>query len=239
MGKIKLDLLGKKFGRLVVIGFDGVRNRNAYWKCKCECGNEVLVLRSNLVGDLTHSCGCLFKETISKVNSTHGETKNQKEDGIGYFYNCWRSIKRRCKNTKAHNYKYYGGRGITYDIEWEKFENFKKDMYKKYLCSIKKYGSNSKLSIERKDVDGNYCKENCIFIPLDMQSKNRRKTKYQKWFKAVDPNGVDYYSCNKVRFGKEHNLCPTNILDCIKNKIISHKGWRFYNINFKKLNWSL
>ena len=36
----KLNLIGKSFGKLKVIGFDFVRKKHKYWKCKCGCGNE-------------------------------------------------------------------------------------------------------------------------------------------------------------------------------------------------------
>lgn len=55
------DLTGMKFGRLTVVELDHLR-RGAYWKCKCECGNDVIVLGSRLLSGVTKSCGCLKKE---------------------------------------------------------------------------------------------------------------------------------------------------------------------------------
>ena len=70
----KKDLIGKKFGKLTVIGYtDENRHGSALWKCQCECGNITYATTEGLrVGDNT-SCGCynkakeLFKLTY-KVN---------------------------------------------------------------------------------------------------------------------------------------------------------------------------
>jgi len=78
-------------------------------------------------------------------------------------YNIFACMKQRCNNPKNKDYKYYGGRGIK--CEWRYFEHFWKDMRRHY---------HYKLSIDRKNCDGNYCKENCRWIPLKEQPKNRR-----------------------------------------------------------------
>lgn len=57
------NLIGKKFGRLTVnnrVGSD--KNRNALWKCSCDCGNEIEARTSDLLKGSTLSCGCLRKE---------------------------------------------------------------------------------------------------------------------------------------------------------------------------------
>ena len=60
MGKIDYSIIGKRFGRLVVLDFDHVAtNRNTYWRCKCDCGNDnFLVQRCALTSGSTTSCGC-------------------------------------------------------------------------------------------------------------------------------------------------------------------------------------
>jgi len=73
-------------------------------------------------------------------------------------------MKSRCNDK---NNKDYGGRGITYEERWEKFENFYDDM---------KDGYNDSLTIERIDVNGNYCRENCTWITMYDQASNKRNT---------------------------------------------------------------
>lgn len=106
------------------------------------------------------------KKHRDKINKYHKE----RYAGI---YASWYSLKRRCNNPNFRQYKDYGGRGITYDPHWEKFENFKKDMGKTF-----KKG----LTLERIDNDGNYCKENCKWATHQEQNRNKRKhimVKYQ------------------------------------------------------------
>jgi hypothetical protein len=55
------DMTGKRFGRLVVIARAGSNNysRLATWSCKCDCGNESIVVGQSLRSGITKSCGCL------------------------------------------------------------------------------------------------------------------------------------------------------------------------------------
>lgn len=62
MGR-KPNLEGQRFGRLVVLEDDGTRKRKqAYWKCKCDCGNITHVQTTKLTTGHTKSCGCLMRE---------------------------------------------------------------------------------------------------------------------------------------------------------------------------------
>ena len=60
-------LTGKRFARLTVTGFAGrTNNYRKLWKCKCDCGKEILVTESHLKSGGTKSCGCLKKDILSK-----------------------------------------------------------------------------------------------------------------------------------------------------------------------------
>ena len=78
-------------------------------------------------------------------------------------------MKNRCENKNSKDYKDYGGRGITICDEW-------KNDFVEFLYWSLKHGWENGLSIERKDVNGNYCPENCCYIPLSEQPKNRTCT---------------------------------------------------------------
>ena len=81
-------------------------------------------------------------------------------------YNVWSHMKRRCSEQTSREYKNYGGRGITVCKEWKNPQ--------KFIEWALSNGYKENLTIERINVDGNYCPENCEFIPKSMQSKNRR-----------------------------------------------------------------
>lgn len=68
------------------------------------------------------------------------------------YYNSWSGMKARCSD--LHD-EYYGGKGITYSIEWESFDNFWEDMRDTWFLGSE---------IERIEKAGNYCKENCEWI---------------------------------------------------------------------------
>lgn len=77
-------------------------------------------------------------------------------------------MKARCKYPNTNGYEFYGGRGITYDPAWEKFENFLADMAKR---------PSKRHQLDRKDTDGNYTKNNCQWIT---RSANQRKKRVMK-----------------------------------------------------------
>ena len=167
----KVDLTGKRFGRLVVLEqaeyhIDKKGRKIRMWKCKCDCGNETIVRHGGLQSGTTTSCGCFHKEIVGSLNRTHGLSAN-----CGRLYPLWKSIKYRCYNINSKDYDRYGGRGIVMCDEWvNDFQSF-------YDWAIAN-GYTEGLTIERKDVNGNYCPENCCWIPKSEQPKNRRNSHF-------------------------------------------------------------
>ena len=78
-------------------------------------------------------------------------------------------MKARCYRKAHRSYKNYGGRGIVVCDEWHEFINFS--------SWAKNNGYKRGLTIERIDNDGNYCPENCTFITMAKQQRNRQDTK--------------------------------------------------------------
>ena len=131
---------------------------------KCDCGNEKEMLTVNFYRQF--SCGCYRKTDECTSYQTHNMSKTPE-------YKTWTHIKDRCLNPRNKFFSYYGARGIKISDKWvNSFEAFYKDMGPRPL----------KHSIERIDVNGDYCKENCKWIPISEQSKNKRtsiKIKYE------------------------------------------------------------
>lgn len=157
---MKVNLIGLKFGRLTVVNKLYIRNQKQYWECLCDCGNKTEVPTGHLKSGHTTSCGCYHSEISKKVNTTHGGKHER-------LYSIWFGMKKRCFNPKEPAYKYYGERGIKVCDEWA--ENY--SLFREWAL---KNGYDDTLSIERKDVNGNYCPENCCWIPLNKQNSNKR-----------------------------------------------------------------
>ena len=58
---------GQRFGKLVVIEPARKQSGKRGYKCRCDCGNEVIVDSYRLNKGLTKSCGCLQREVASKL----------------------------------------------------------------------------------------------------------------------------------------------------------------------------
>lgn len=165
----KTDLTGQKFGTLLVVKKLTPEERAAlgknapktYYLCKCDCGNESYVTQSCLLSGRSTSCGAPCHRKGKFRSSVPTVDENGKEIRI---HRIWEGIKSRCNPN--YGSKRYGKRGITICEEWDKsFEAF-------YLWAMEN-NYNDTLTIERIDIDGSYCPENCKWIPLEEQCKNK------------------------------------------------------------------
>jgi hypothetical protein len=168
MKRVRLEV-GARFGRLVVVAdAPSVKNVNSrgsrhMWRCRCDCGTEIVAEQSNLRCGLSTSCGCQRSETCSarlkKWNYRHG-LKYTPE------YQAWAAAKDRCTNPKNASWKHYGGRGIRMDpVFAASFEAFYAEVGPR---------PGPEYSIDRKDVNGYYAPGNLRWATVEQQLANRR-----------------------------------------------------------------
>lgn len=161
------DITGKRFGRLVAQMEKNRSNDNReMWLFKCDCGNEKIIRKKDVLSRKSKSCGCLHKEIVT----THGMHQTR-------FYKIWHAMKERCDNPNNKFYSDYGGRNIVYQKTWVKFENFRDDMIESYLNHCEEFGI-KETSIDRINVDGNYTKNNTRWATSREQQRNRRDNIY-------------------------------------------------------------
>lgn len=123
----------------------------------CDCGGTAQVMLENLYAGYSKSCGCVWKKAIFK----HGMSQTA-------FKECHVNMKARCDNPNHPSYPNYGARGITYCDKWKRLTGFIEDMLEGYKDG---------LTLDREDVNGMYCKENCRWTDMGVQGHNKRKLK--------------------------------------------------------------
>lgn len=178
------DLTGQRFGRLTVLHTEGRNNQGKYkWLCLCDCGNTTVVTGTYLTHGDTRSCGCLHTDILiehnkkpekKKSTSAHNAIYKKKHGGRNSrLYRVWGGMKKRCFDTNSPAYKHYGGRGITVCEEWRSdFAAFRAWAMQNGYDENAKRGD---CTIDRIDVNGNYTPDNCRWVSVAVQNRNKRK----------------------------------------------------------------
>lgn len=208
--------IGNKYGRLTVINrvedyitpCDG--HHRTRWLCKCDCGNTCIVLGTALITGHTKSCGCYGREQLNKAISIHGLCHTK-------IYTSYRNMIERCYRINSCNYSNYGGRGITICDQWYN-PNFHNDpkRFKTFYNWALNNGWKDGYTLDRIDPNGNYCPENCRWIPREYQAYNKRNNKY------INFNGEKY------TLSQLSNIL--GIPDSTLNKYLKEHNWDFNSL---------
>ena len=158
------DLTGLRFGRLTVVEFAGVK-RIVHWKCRCDCGTEIVIPANRMQNGDAKSCGC------SRLK--HGRSSV----GRGNYYvpgvTSWKAMIDRCTNPASPGYKRYGGRGVKVCPRWMSFDRFIQDMGPR---------PSTDHSVDRfPDGNGDYEPGNCRWATRQQQADNRHITVFLEY----------------------------------------------------------
>ena len=180
------DILGQRFGRLLVLSYDHTNNEGkAMWRCRCDCGVEKVISGKRMRTGEVQSCGCFGNErrnaALRTASIRHGHASHVARTKV---YRAWIGMMSRCSNPNAQSYKHYGGRGISVCERWRVFENFLADMGE----------PSAGLSLDRyPDQNGNYEPGNCRWATWLEQENNRRNNRWVTW------NGQDLTLAQLIR----------------------------------------
>jgi hypothetical protein len=151
---------GKRFNMLTVLNEEERHNKQRQFLCRCDCGDIRVHKLILLTSGQSKSCGCLRKKTFIDRNTSHGKSRSK----LNAVY---QAMKQRCENPNNINYKHYGGRGIKVCEQWLS------SLIVFYNWAIEN-GYEEGLSIDRINVNGNYEPDNCQWVKMKIQTRNKR-----------------------------------------------------------------
>jgi len=161
----KINMIGKRFGKLTVISQVAKLGKNLRYRCSCDCGKIIETNGNNLRSGGSTNCGCVRAQKIEERLFKHGHARSGSGKPTSE-YRAWCAMRERCCNPKKDVYKHYGARGIKVCDRWlNSFESFLSDMGLK---------PTPKHSIDRKNNNGNYTPKNCRWATNEEQQRNRR-----------------------------------------------------------------
>jgi len=204
-------LIGKKIGRLTVIGrkpdyVDAKGRKRTMMECVCECGTSVVLRADSLNNGHTTSCGCLQRERAAETGRYVGAKSKKYGESRERLHNIWYLMKYRCENTQSPAYARYGGRGIKVCSEWN-------DGISGYFA-FKKWalhnGYSDTLTLDRIDNNGDYQPSNCRWVGSEVQNNNKRNNIRYEY------NGK---SLTVFQFAREYGLPPKTLWRRL------HYGW--------------
>lgn len=220
MGKF-IDLTGRIYGRLTILGPAEPLISPTRWGCRCECGTVKTIIGAAMKNGATKSCGCLHIDRNKELFTKHGDFE-------GKLYRVRRAMINRCENPKDKHYALYGGRGITICEAWHDYPTFK--------AWAESSGYKAGLTLDRKDPDKGYSPENCRWATMTTQARNRRQqpgksspyigvtwdTQRAKWFSSIGVNKKTvalgrFINPIAAAYARDNYITQNNLQDFVLN----------------------
>lgn len=182
------ELVGKRFGNIEVLRREpNNKYGNTMWLCRCDCGTEWVVVAGAL--KYIRNCRKCGYKKVAEHRTKHGGAYTR-------LYKVYKGMLGRCNNPNRKGYQNYGGRGINVCEEWQGENGY--ETFRKWALEN---GYDDKQSIERIDVNGDYCPENCKWIKKSDQAYNKRNSliyemdgKKQDLAQWAREYGINYYT---------------------------------------------
>ncbi len=196
-GSLPIDITGRRFGKWTAISLHPQRqNKRTLWLCRCDCGTEKTVLTCHLISG--RSKACLYCKPVGEgaTRFKHGSIRHP-------LYSTWRNMLDRCRNPSNQDWHIYGGKGVKVCDEWlSDFLAFVNDMGPK---------PSPKHSIDRKDSNGDYTKDNCRWATAKEQARNMSRNVFVEYegsrvtlAEACEVSGVNYGSAKwRLKNGRD------------------------------------
>ena len=240
----RLNLIGLKVGDIEVVDFAYVGKKHTYWKCKCVCGNEIIVGSHNLVRGFPKSCGCVQKNNL--VGKRFGKVvvleKTDKRGHGSIIYKCKCDCGNICYKTSRSLVKNSGIMGCgCFDP--------KKKHYNKNERLYKLWGAIKKRCLDNRPKTARTYKLRGISVCDEWKSNFEA---FQDWAlkngyrEEILPNGINKWTIDRIdtNGNYEPNNCrfvtvKEQARNTRKNRIIEINGethclaeWcEMYNIN--------
>lgn len=203
------DLTGETLGCFTVLGRAYFKYEKRWkFKCLCKCNNVSFRNLDSLLA---------LPKYCRKCSKIDGQCPSNLP-----LYGLRRSMLRRCYDPGLKAYKYYGGRGITVCDAW-------RNDFRSFYDWATSNGYERGLTIERIDVNGNYCPENCTWITNEKQQINKTNTRFVTVFGETLPLPIaarkySTVSCNTV---EKRLLCGWSDDHAVLLPSLSMTKWKY------------
>ncbi len=164
--KIRIEMAGTRYGRLVGLDFSHSQAGHAYWLFVCDCGKRIIANGAAVRAGKTASCGCLHREICAERLTVHGRRARKRHDAT---YRAWQEINTYCQNPASPRYRYFGRLGVAVCADWvSDFERFAEDMGERPAGTV----------LSRVDGDGDFTPDNCRWTTLRPRSLRASESRH-------------------------------------------------------------